>query len=100
VNNLKYTTNAGSNIFNPNFVTGFVDAESCFSINILKNPFYNLGWKISLVFSIHSFHKNKDIDILYKFHKFFCVGNVNLYGDSAMFQITKLGDLVFILEHF
>ena len=34
-----------ADIFNPNFVTGFCDAESCFSINILKNPFYgqNLG---------------------------------------------------------
>ena len=45
-------------------------------------------------------NRGKDIDILYKFKKFFGVGNVNLYGDSAMFQITKLGDLVFILEHF
>ena len=40
------------------------------------------------------------MDNLYKFNKFFGVGNVKLYGDSAMFQITKLGDLVFILEHF
>lgn len=28
------------------------------------------------------------------------VGYVNLYGNSAMFQVTKLGDLFFILEHF
>jgi LAGLIDADG DNA endonuclease family protein len=28
------------------------------------------------------------------------VDNVNLYGNSAMFQVTKLGDLVLILEHF
>jgi len=71
VNKLKYTTNAegDADIFNPNFVTGFCDAESCFSINILKNPFYNLVWKISLVFSIHL--HSKDIDILYKFKKFF-----------------------------
>jgi hypothetical protein len=45
VNKLKYTTNAGggADIFNPDFLTGFCDADSCFSINILKNPFYNLG---------------------------------------------------------
>jgi len=69
-----------------------------FSLNIIKNPFYNLGWKLSLVFSIHL--HSKDIDILYLIHKFFGVGNVNLYGNSAMFQVTKLGDLVFIIDHF
>jgi len=52
VNKLKYTTTltfarsskaSGSNKFNPHFLTGFCDAESCFSLNIIKNPFYNLG---------------------------------------------------------
>jgi hypothetical protein len=33
----------GSNKFNPYFLTGFCDAESCFSLNINKNPFYKLG---------------------------------------------------------
>lgn len=96
MNKLKYTTNA--NKFNPHFVTGFCDAESCFSLNIIKNPLYNLGWKLSLVFSIHL--HSKDIDILYLIQKFWGVGNVTLHGNSAMFQITKLGDLVFIIDHF
>jgi hypothetical protein len=93
---LKYTTNA--NKFNPHFVTGFCDAESCFSLNIIKNPLFNLGWKLSLVFSIHL--HSKDIDILYLIQKFFGVGNVTLHGEKAMFQVTKLGDLVIIIEHF
>ena len=80
MNNFKYTTKGGADIFNPNFLTGFCDAESCFSINILKNPFFvnKPRMKKKLVFSIHL--HSKDIDILYKFHKFFGVGNVNLYG--------------------
>lgn len=93
---MKYTTNA--NKYNPYFVTGFCDAESCFSLNILKNPLYTLSWKITLVFSIHL--HSKDIDILYLIQKFFGVGNVTIQGDSAMFQITKLRDLVSIVEHF
>ena len=96
MNKLKYTTNA--NKFNPHFVTGFCDAESCFSLNIIKNPLFNLGWKITLVFSIHL--HSKDIDILYLIQKFFCVGNVTLHGNSAMFQVTKLKDLIIIIEHF
>lgn len=99
MNKLKYTTlSLFSNKFNPQFITGFCDAFSCFSLNILKNPLYNLGWKINLVFSIHL--HSKDIDILYLIQKFFGVGNITLQGNSAMFQVTKLGDLVNILDHF
>jgi hypothetical protein len=101
VNKLKYTTlSLFSKRCNPHssFLTGFCDAESCFSLNILKNPLYNLGWKISLVFSIHL--HSKDIDILYLIQKFFGVGNITLHGNSAMYQVTKLGDLVIIIDHF
>ena len=96
MNNLKYTTDA--NKYNPYFVTGFCDAESCFSLNIIKNPLFKLGWKVSLVFSIHL--HSKDIGLLYHIQKFFGVGNVTLHGDNSMFQITKLADLVYIIEHF
>jgi len=96
VNNLKYTNNAI--LFDPYFVTGFCDAESCFSLNIIKNPLFKLGWKTSLVFSIHL--HSKDIDILYLIQKFFGVGNVTINGNSAMYQVTKLGDLVSIFDHF
>jgi hypothetical protein len=103
VNKLKYTWSKDqlslfSNKFNPQFITGFCDAESCFSLNILKNPLYSLGWKISLVFSIHL--HSKDVDILYLIQKFFGVGNVTLHGNSAMYQVTKLGDLLIIIDHF
>ncbi len=68
MNNLKYTTNwpmprknKSTNLFNPYFLTGFCDAESCFSLNIIKSPLFKLGWKTSLVFSIHL--HSKDINI-------------------------------------
>jgi hypothetical protein len=96
VNKLKYTTN--ENKISPHFVTGFCDAEACFSLNIIKNPLFKLGWKIKLVFGIHL--HSKDINILFLIQKFFGGGNVTLHGQSAMFQITKLEDLFFIIEHF
>lgn len=105
MNKLRYTTLRSRSVgltpennLNPHFVTGFCDAESCFTLNILKNPFYKTGWKIGLVFDIHL--HSKDINILYQIQKFFGVGYVNLHEDSCHFQITKLGDLVFIIEHF
>ena len=36
----------------PNWITGFIDAEGCFSIIILKYPQYKLGWRIKPIFSI------------------------------------------------
>jgi hypothetical protein len=51
MNKTNYTTN--TNNLNPNFITGFCDAEGCFTLNISKDPRYTLGWSIKLVFSIH-----------------------------------------------
>jgi len=92
----KYTTRA--NIINPDFVTGFCDAESCFSLVISKNPRHNLGWSVKLVFNIHL--HSKDIDLLYLIQRFFGVGNVSLHGDTALYQVIKLSDLACVIEHF
>lgn len=46
----KYTTS--TNNLNPNFVTGFCDAESCFNLTISKNPKHKLGWSVKLVFNL------------------------------------------------
>ena len=37
----KYTTNTNS--LNPNFITGFCDAEASFTLNINKDPRYASG---------------------------------------------------------
>lgn len=53
----------------PNFVTGFTDAEGCFMIRIIKDKRQKLGWVVKPIYKIglHS----KDIEILYKIQKFF-----------------------------
>jgi LAGLIDADG endonuclease len=43
---------------------------------------------------------SKDLDSLYLIQRFFGVGNVTLHGNSAMFQVVKLSNLVYIIEHF
>lgn len=96
MNKTKYTTKA--NNLNPNFVTGFCDAEACFSISIIKSSRYSLGWNVKLVFSIHL--HSKDIDILYQIQRFFGVGNIYVHGDSAIYQVMGLKDLVYVIEHF
>lgn len=57
---------------NPNWVTGFVDAEGCFSIIIeVSNP---LKWKVRTSFEINLHEKDKEI--LYKIQAYFGVGAI------------------------
>lgn len=54
---------------NPWFVTGFTDAEGCFSISVIKDPRYKAGYRVEALFSI-SLHK-KDVRILELIQAFF-----------------------------
>ena len=56
----------------PNWITGFSDAESCFSIIISKRTNYSWRVKASFEINLHI----KDINILYQIQKFFRVGSV------------------------
>jgi hypothetical protein len=70
LNKRGYSTNGDK--LDPLWVTGFADAESCFSIIIeVPGP---LKWKVRTSFEIN-LHE-KDQDILYKIQSFFGVGAV------------------------
>jgi hypothetical protein len=48
---------------NPQFITGFSDAEACFHISLRRYPKMILGWGVSAIFSI-DLHV-KDLPLLY-----------------------------------
>lgn len=83
---------------NPNYVTGFVDAEGTFSLSVVKQT----NWIVYTVFRIHL--HSKDAAILYKIQSFFGgIGsvNINTKDQSASFNVKKLEDLVnVIIPHF
>jgi hypothetical protein len=87
-------------ILNPNWVTGFMDAESCFSISIVINPDLKMGWTVKAIF-ILGLHK-KDRMILELLQKFFGVGNIKPQGkDSVQYRVTSIKDLMgVIIPHF
>jgi len=58
-----------NNKLNPWFVTGFVDAESCFNINITKSSSNLIGYQVQARFIIEL--HIKDIKILEKIQDFF-----------------------------
>ena len=60
------------NLLNPFFVSGFCDAEGCFTISVIKNN-SNLGWTVkqrSFQIKLHE----KDLDLLKKNSKLFWCG--------------------------
>lgn len=92
----------GGESLDPNWVTGFSDAESCFSIIISKRT--NLSLRVSASFEIN-LHV-KDINILYQIQKFFRVGSVTTSGtrinrNICVYRVTKIEDLITnIIPHF
>jgi hypothetical protein len=88
-----------NNKLDPNFVTGFVDAEGCFSLKIVSNP-KSGKFKVQVVFSI-GLHK-KDRALLDSIKSFFGVGNVTdkASREVSTFQVSSLLDVKVLLEHF
>lgn len=83
----------------PNWITGFSDAESCFSIIISKRT--NLSWRVSASFEINL--HIKDINILYQIQNFFKVGFVTSRDNKniCVYRVTKIEDLInIIIPHF
>ena len=88
----------------PNWVTGFVDAEGCFSI-IIEIP-NSLKWKVRTSFEINLLTPpglEKDKDILYKIKSFFGVGAIYHRPDrkKSVYRVTNVNYIKdVIIPHF
>lgn len=83
----------------PWFISGFTDAEGCFSIIINRNKERRLGWAVQLEFKIE-LHV-QDILLLYKIQDYFGVGSVTQYGKVARYYTSSIKDLInVIIPHF
>jgi hypothetical protein len=70
------------------FVTGFIDAEGCFILDLFASKNYKHGYQVSLNFkiSVHS----KDGDLLEKLKIYFGVGNIIKHGaNSLQYRVTS-----------
>lgn len=56
------------------FLTGFTDAEGCFTISISKVSGWKLGWRVRATFAIHL--DQRDLPLLNKIKEHLGVGNV------------------------
>ena len=96
-NYMNYSTS--NNNLNPNFVSGFIDAEGCFHISMTQNSKLKMGVAVRAIFQI-SLHK-KDLVLLERIRDFFGVGTVSMRSDdAAVYTVSSLEDLQIILKHF
>lgn len=87
------------NELDPNFVTGFTDAEGCFRISILKNKEIRTQWWVQAVFRI-TLHR-KDKAILDLIQSTLGVGKVYTTGpDAFSLEVCTVKGLRVIIAHF
>lgn len=73
----------------PSFVTGFVDGEGCFSVTLVKDKSYKLGWQVKPKFSI-GLHK-KDRGLLENIRSCIGVGGISAQGvNGVQFYVNSL----------
>lgn len=90
----------GNNFYlNPYYITGFVDAEGCFTTSIYKDDRMQTKWQVKPIFQI-ALH-NKDTKILEAIQRTWGVGKIYKHGkDSSMYRVSSLKDLKVIINHF
>ncbi len=95
----KQKENYSPNYLNPNWVTGFSDAEACFGFRIRKNDQLKTGWQTTPYFfiNLHAI----DLSVLLDIKQFFKVGNISHNKNSALYQVNSIDDIVnVIIPHF
>jgi hypothetical protein len=96
---VKKKTLSTTGKLDPWFITGFVDAEGCFSLGVYINYKYQIGYLIQAIFQINL--DNKDLVLLFKIQSYFGCGNIRKHGKSSIsFRITSLKKLKTVISHF
>lgn len=99
---LKFTHslhNTSSSLLNPWFITGFVDAEGCFLISVLKNKELKTKWGVRASFKIN-LHK-KDKALLEQIKSVFGVGKIYTAGpNNYSYEVHTIKELEVIIAHF
>ena len=84
---------------NPWFITGFSDAEGCFTIKVQPNAKLKTKWRVRPVFSI-TLHL-KDLSLLEVIQKNLGVGKISKSGKKAViYAVDSIKEMPVIINHF
>ena len=84
----------------PWFITGFTDAEGCFSISIYKDSTRPIGWRVCAEFLI-GLHK-RDERLLREIQAYLGgIGRIGKFAkDAYALRVNTIGQIIKIIEHF
>jgi hypothetical protein len=91
-----------NNLLDPNWITGFTDAEGCFYVYLNKRKNRKSGWKIQPSFQIKLHIKDQNLLLLIKSY-FGEIGTViiNKNYNFAIYRVYSLNELTeVIIPHF
>lgn len=84
----KNSNNIKSSLpLDPNWVTGFTDAEGYFTVKTYKSKAHSFGWRIQPEFGI-GLHK-KDEALLQRIQKYFGVGTIYTDRDYVVYAVRS-----------
>lgn len=97
INNLQNLT------LNPNFVTGFSDAECSFTISLVRTKKGKVGWEVQPTFQIGLHHKDKVL--LEQLQNYFGPSSRRIFkhgpqSQSLLFKVQSIKELKLIINHF
>ena len=86
--------NHNDNHLDPNFITGFADAEGSFMLSILSSKERHIGWSVGVRFEI-TLHA-KDEELLNQIHAYFKgAGLVTKFGvDKVTYRVNNLNQIL------
>lgn len=90
---------ANSNYLSAYYITGFVDAEGCFTTSIYKEVRMLLKWQVKPIFKI-TVH-NRDLKILEALQRTWGVGKIYKHSvNASVYRVSSLKNLRVIIAHF
>jgi hypothetical protein len=99
LNKLPFSTLIQMPKLNPWFVTGFADAEGCFTFLIQPSVEHKTNWRVKAIFTI-TLHV-KDTAILNNIKNTLGVGKVEIKGTSKVgYRVESFKELETIINHF
>ena len=99
-NKVPFSTLDSKTKLNPWFITGFTDAEGCFSILIQPNTNYKTNWRVKAIFTI--LLHIKDIVLLENIQNTLGVGKIRIRNsiNKVEYVIESFKELQTIIDHF
>lgn len=94
-----YSLSTFSRTLDPQFLTGFVDAEGCFLIDIYRDETCKTGWRVKIFFDIN-LHK-KDQFLLERILNYYDgAGKLYISLNSIRYSVFSEKNIQIIIKHF